>query len=619
MSDKITWDQLKTIERFADALLKKFGVDIGFTRHFIDRVNDDRNKPSIDRNELVSFFQKLAKSGAKEVKSVYKKGEDQAVLVDLQRSLNLPAVFNLSRDGKLEIVLKTIMRKKNFMTSNPKILVKELEELLTENLTYSNKPYGISVLFKRGLNTLIISSQCSFKDKIVPDHAVFHAYSPTMAAKKGIGKMIEANESELRALFDSPRPEANVAENSKYSQFRFFLTNIVYWSKIPDWKHDLHLLTQGLDILGKSAFTKKVCNGKGNLYTYLTTSRNLPDASFIHLYGGRPELGKGDVEGVEKVGRFVVTFGDVVSKKNKDEIKGTLTRAEKILDRYGLGQLTNVPTRVIKIQKGYAGLYYPSSDSMDIAPSTKIDNYSLTTIIHELGHRFYFTVPQVKSEAIQQYEAIKGVGSKYPNIISRYDLVKEIIVEDFRKGFAFAGSVEDFLKNSSYLRFVGKPQKKFGLTKNAIVIPMNVRADKVTFLSFADKEAALNSNSQGSFTFSTKALFENPDYAFELIPSRELRSKIVDYNPKAFSKPAPLMVFPKLKQEEPSTYRKEGEAKFHGKAVFAKDWHVTDYSKTNIDEWFAELFVYYILGQLDAGDPKNWMKGIIQRHKGSIK
>ena len=111
--------QLKDLETFADRLLNKYGVDIEFTKHFGERMSDERNKPCIKLSELQQFFKKLEKQKASKIKQ---HGEGQAVLVDIQKDLNLPVVIDMMGDT-LEVRMKTIMRKKNFQTPNEKIPV----------------------------------------------------------------------------------------------------------------------------------------------------------------------------------------------------------------------------------------------------------------------------------------------------------------------------------------------------------------------------------------------------------------------------------------------------------------------------------------------------------------
>ena len=44
MTQPITKSQLDALEAAADKVFGKLGIDIEFTRHFLDRVNDERNR-----------------------------------------------------------------------------------------------------------------------------------------------------------------------------------------------------------------------------------------------------------------------------------------------------------------------------------------------------------------------------------------------------------------------------------------------------------------------------------------------------------------------------------------------------------------------------------------------
>jgi hypothetical protein len=110
VNEDVTQKQLNDLETFADRLLNKFDVDIEFTKHFADRMNDDRNKPAITIPELELLFKKMADNQGKKIK---KYGNKEAILKDMQSDLNLPIVVNW-KNGEFEVVHKTIMRKKNF-------------------------------------------------------------------------------------------------------------------------------------------------------------------------------------------------------------------------------------------------------------------------------------------------------------------------------------------------------------------------------------------------------------------------------------------------------------------------------------------------------------------------
>jgi hypothetical protein len=79
-------------------------------------MNDARNKPAITVAELQKVFKKIAKRKAAEIR---KNPDSEAVLKDMQADLNLPIVINYDKNkDEYEVVNKTIMRKKNFGTSD---------------------------------------------------------------------------------------------------------------------------------------------------------------------------------------------------------------------------------------------------------------------------------------------------------------------------------------------------------------------------------------------------------------------------------------------------------------------------------------------------------------------
>lgn len=132
--EEVTPKQIQDLEKFGDRLLKKFDIDIEFTRHFADRMNDARNKPEIGIAELQKLFKKIQKNKGANIK---KHGDMEVVLKDLQSDLNLPVAINY-KDGEFEVVNKTIMRKKDFKTSNKVLSYEEYESsfegVLTEDV-----------------------------------------------------------------------------------------------------------------------------------------------------------------------------------------------------------------------------------------------------------------------------------------------------------------------------------------------------------------------------------------------------------------------------------------------------------------------------------------------------
>ena len=109
---------LDQLERYADRLFASLGIDVEFTKHFLDRVNDERNVKQITPSELTRLFKQSYK---KHGKTIAKLGADaEAVINDMKTDINMPFVLNL-KGGELELVAKTVMRKKNFKTPNRKL------------------------------------------------------------------------------------------------------------------------------------------------------------------------------------------------------------------------------------------------------------------------------------------------------------------------------------------------------------------------------------------------------------------------------------------------------------------------------------------------------------------
>lgn len=120
LNENITQKQLNDIESYADRLFRAVDIDVEFTRHFIDRVNDSRNKKQITQSELVRLFKQTYKKHGKQIPQMG--DEAQAVIRDMQTDINMPFVLAYdNRNKELDLVAKTIMRKKGFKTSNKKL------------------------------------------------------------------------------------------------------------------------------------------------------------------------------------------------------------------------------------------------------------------------------------------------------------------------------------------------------------------------------------------------------------------------------------------------------------------------------------------------------------------
>ena len=129
LNEDISKSQLDSIEGYADKLFAKLGIDIEFTRHFLDRLNDKRNNKPISVAELMGIFKRLHRKHGKPLSRV--NDDFNAVVKDFNNNINIPFAINVT-DDDIEMYAKTVMRKKDFKTSTPVIA-------LNENATYTKK------------------------------------------------------------------------------------------------------------------------------------------------------------------------------------------------------------------------------------------------------------------------------------------------------------------------------------------------------------------------------------------------------------------------------------------------------------------------------------------------
>ena len=141
-NEDLSQADVDSIARFADKLYKKLGIDVTFTKHFMDRVNDKRNGKPISGAELVRLFKKEYERWGKDVAQM---GPDmEGTFKDLTTDINLPFVLRWDRDEEeLDLVAKTVMRKKNFKTDNQEFPVDEGEEQLDEKCWDTHKQVGM--------------------------------------------------------------------------------------------------------------------------------------------------------------------------------------------------------------------------------------------------------------------------------------------------------------------------------------------------------------------------------------------------------------------------------------------------------------------------------------------
>jgi len=117
MDDEVTQRDLKSLEIVLDRLFKSLGLDIEFTRHFHDRVNDHRNKKQITVAELQQIYSKTYAKFGKQLANL--KNDTQGVLDDMQDNINIPFILKWDKKKNMvDLIAKTVMRKKGFKSKD---------------------------------------------------------------------------------------------------------------------------------------------------------------------------------------------------------------------------------------------------------------------------------------------------------------------------------------------------------------------------------------------------------------------------------------------------------------------------------------------------------------------
>ena len=117
----VTDSDLHELEGILDRVWNKLKINIQFTSHFLDRVNDARNKRQITVCELAKLFIEAFKKFGDKLAHISQR-EWEGVLTDEQSNVNVP--FVLKHNGKIvTMVAKTVLRKPGFYTPDPKLAV----------------------------------------------------------------------------------------------------------------------------------------------------------------------------------------------------------------------------------------------------------------------------------------------------------------------------------------------------------------------------------------------------------------------------------------------------------------------------------------------------------------
>jgi hypothetical protein len=115
----LTVGQMREFEKLVDKMFERFKINFDFTKHFRERMSDERNDPCITLRELAIMIRKIYEQNKKDGKTLSKFKDAEAVVKDIQTNLNMPIAVEYDRSkDELRVAAKTILRKKDFYTSS---------------------------------------------------------------------------------------------------------------------------------------------------------------------------------------------------------------------------------------------------------------------------------------------------------------------------------------------------------------------------------------------------------------------------------------------------------------------------------------------------------------------
>ena len=114
MNEKVSHNQLANLEKYLDKLFNsEIGVGVDFSRHFMERVNDERTKnkhgSDIKISEIRDVFRKTVNDYKQQLAKLPPKFD--AHLVSVSKQLDIPFVIKKDKNGDLDIVAKTIIKR----------------------------------------------------------------------------------------------------------------------------------------------------------------------------------------------------------------------------------------------------------------------------------------------------------------------------------------------------------------------------------------------------------------------------------------------------------------------------------------------------------------------------
>jgi len=395
----ITKSILNKVEEYADRLFKNVGIDVEFTKHFLDRANDKRNKKQITFEELIRLFKRSYRKYGKTIPVL---GPDaEAVLNDMKTDINMP--FVLKWNGKeLELVAKTIMRKKNFKTSDPKLSFEGTQMNFKDYLIESNRLQDIKKNidnWKKDLKRMTKIYRSFSWERIDYYDSDEEKKSKNKSNTKELKKFSEARK--LFSIFDRNFDKwiyKNLLHKEENEGYYYEQVRTKAWTALMSLTSlfpDDYDSTIDKHVPAPWRLSTKERNN--NIQKY---NRNFKIAweaieTFVNSdeFQSEQKFPKKEQMKIEGVTFILDNWG----RKDDDDKRinifiRNIALAIKKIKKAGFGKILNglVITGDFVDSGGVSGTYNESTDKLEIKLRSLFGGMEPGVLIHEIGHRFYY-------------------------------------------------------------------------------------------------------------------------------------------------------------------------------------------------------------------------------------
>jgi len=292
-------------------------------------------------------------------------------------------------------------------------------------------------------------------------------------------------------------------------------------------------------------------NGKANIFKTLTTDLGMPVPLYEQLFGEIPEdLGEEHYTDFHGARVFIP---DNTRAANQKAMIDVLESLFQYLKASGFGFLFKGDIRFHRLPGRKIGVYYPKTGDMVIQPSVKKSKLVIYTLIHEFAHKFWyeFMDEAARIKVKEKYTELKRAGISHDSSGSSHSKAKAELAKNIQPG----------------MEFVYKGRKKAFKKWGEFVIK-SVDGEKFWAAPTERPDITAMSGSIGIFISN---------------PSRwELKGL-------------------ELSKEEPTGAE--------GYDTETEQWFPTPYSETQDEEWWAEIFTFFILDTL-KGEPEVFMHDV---------